>query len=65
MISRHIKRNQLIIWNYHGGPNQQFYFTKRNNHQYYIINVSKGFTIEIPNHVSKQKYVIADPRNDF
>ena len=48
-----LKKNNLIIWDYHGGPNQQFYIklydkSKSNEKLYYIINVSKGWTVEVP-----------------
>lgn len=43
-------KNNIIIWDYHGGPNQHFYFKKIANQPqcYYIINSSTGFTLEVP-----------------
>jgi hypothetical protein len=26
--SEHLERGKIIIWDYHGGPNQNFYFKK-------------------------------------
>lgn len=42
---KYVKGN-VIIYDYHGGPNQSFYFKRiNNNNQYYIISVSTGFAL--------------------
>ena len=38
--SKKLKKNNMIIWDYHGGPNQLFYLKKKNNGKFYIINCS-------------------------
>ena len=43
---KNLKKNNLIIWDYHGGPNQQYYIKEGDSKdRYYIVNVSKGFTV--------------------
>ena len=44
-------KGNMIIWEYHGGPNQQFYFKRVQNerNKFEIINVATGFSIEVPN----------------
>ena len=67
---RKLKKNNLIIWDYHGGPNQQFYIKSydkgsSNEKLYYIINVSKGWTVEVPDSNKKEgTKILANPRND-
>lgn len=42
-------KGNMIIWDYHGGPNQHFYFQKTPNPgYYYIINASTGFVLDVP-----------------
>lgn len=54
----------MIIWDYHGGPNQLFYF-KKTGSKYYIINVAKAFTVEPPESTTEDGIqLIANPRND-
>jgi hypothetical protein len=45
-----LTKGNLIIWDYHGGPNQHFYFRRvfPNLNYFYIINASTGFVIEVP-----------------
>lgn len=65
--SKKLKKNNLIIWDYHGGPNQQFYIKESDKaiKKYYIINVSKGFTVEVPDSSSKNgEKMLVNPRND-
>jgi hypothetical protein len=63
--SKKLKKNNLIIWSYHGGPNQMFYIKEKQNKKYNIINVSKGFTMEIPNSSGKDGVQVhVNPRND-
>lgn len=44
-------KNNVIIWDYHGGPNQQFYLKKisKKDDRYYILSESTGFALEVPN----------------
>ena len=51
--SKKLKKNNLIIWTYHGGPNQLFFFKKTKDGRFYIINSSKGFTVEVPESCQK------------
>ena len=60
-----LKKNTLIIWDYHGGPNQQFYIKEEKNKKCYIVNVSKGFTMEVPESNGKDGVqILVNPRND-
>ena len=52
--SKKLKKNNLIIWDYHGGPNQLFFFKKTKDGRFYIINCSKGFTVEVPESCQKE-----------
>lgn len=41
-----LTKGNIIIWDYHGGPNQHFYLKKaRGINEYYIINASTGFVL--------------------
>lgn len=44
-----LKKGNIIIWDYHGGPNQHFYFKRIEKNRYFILNSSTGFVLEIPN----------------
>lgn len=57
-------KGNVIIWDYHGGPNQAFYFKKVNdNNQYYIISVSTGFSMQVPGgSMDNNVQVIMSPR---
>lgn len=62
---KNFKKNNLIIWDYHGGPNQHFYINKENDGKCFIINIARGFAVKTPNIVSadkKEVNVIAGPR---
>lgn len=42
-------KGNIILWDYHGGPNQHFFLKKAKNPDlYYIINASTGFVLEVP-----------------
>lgn len=59
---RNYKKNSMMIWDYHGGPNQLFYI-KRDYNGYYIINVARGFAVQPPAvTVDKNETMIARPR---
>lgn len=63
--AKKLKKNNLIIWDYHGGPNQLFFIKKRRDGKYYIINSAKGFTMEVPDGSNKDGVnIYANPRND-
>lgn len=49
----------MIIWDYHGGPNQLFYINSQGNGHVKIINVARAFTIKSCN---DQKSVFAEPK---
>lgn len=42
------KKNNMIIWDYHGGPNQMFYVKEERDGKCYLINIAKGFAVKIP-----------------
>ena len=44
-----LKKGQLIIWEYHGGPNQQFYILPCQGKKVRLINAANGYSVEIPN----------------
>jgi hypothetical protein len=45
---RGLKKNNLIIWEYHGGPNQMFYVKADVDGQCVIVNNAKGFAVKVP-----------------
>ncbi len=61
-----LTKGNLIIWDYHGGPNQHFYFKRafQGLDFFYIINASTGFVVEVPNgetHDSPLQMMPIDP----
>lgn len=42
-----LKKNNLIIWDYHAGPNQLWHFLEQSSGQFLIINISRGFVVKI------------------
>lgn len=42
-------RRQTILWEKHGGPNQQWIFYPAQNGAYFIVNCQDQGTLEIPN----------------
>lgn len=42
-------KGNIIIWEYHGGPNQQFYFKRVGDNKFQIISAATGFGLEVPN----------------
>ena len=58
-----LKKNNMVVNNYHGGPNQLFYIKEAGPSTYYLVNVAKGFVVRLPNHSSKSDApVYADVR---
>ena len=53
-----------MLWEFHGGPNQLFYFKKISGNKYYIINVATGFTIEVPENSMDDVQIHTSPRED-
>lgn len=49
----------MIIWDFHGGPNQLFYIKSQGNGKVIIVNVARAFAIKSNNN---QKDVFAEPR---
>ena len=45
----------LILWEFHGGPNQLWKFVPDNLGNYSIVNVASGGTLEIPDHSNAQQ----------
>jgi hypothetical protein len=60
------KKNNLIIWDYHGGPNQHFFINKGNDGKCFIINIARGFAVKVPNTVptgdKKEVNIVAGPK---
>ena len=57
-------KGDVIIWDYHGGPNQQFYFKRHDDKKFEIINVATGFSLEVPdNQVKNEAQIVSNPRN--
>ena len=58
-VDKGLEKNTLIIWDYHGGPNQRFYLSKtkeipipgttKTRKFFNIINSSTGYTLNVPN----------------
>lgn len=46
---QHLSQGNIIVWDYHGGPNQQFYIKKQKEGLYKILNVATNFTLAVPN----------------
>ena len=40
-----LRKGTMIIWEYHGGPNQQFYILAGKNGKVRIINAASGYSI--------------------
>ena len=47
-LKQNLRKGTLIIWEYHGGPNQQFYINQSGDKTFKIINSASGFSIEVP-----------------
>jgi hypothetical protein len=61
-----MNKNGLILWQFHGGPNQLWKFVPDNLGNYSIVNVGNGGTLEIPDHSNAQqgtKLHINQPNN--
>lgn len=43
------KKNNMIIYDYHGGPNQLFYIKEVSPEVYYLINLARGYAVRTPN----------------
>lgn len=70
-LMKGLVRGNLIIWDYHGGPNQQFYIhkcpknpnqpnyysqnTKIEDEEFILINASTGFVVSALNLTLKSK----------
>lgn len=60
-----LKKGQIIIWEYHGGPNQQFYIMPCGNKKVRIINAASGYSLQIPNNSTKDgSYTHVNPNNN-
>jgi len=61
-------RGQIIVWDYHGGPNQHFYIkllSKVNDVMTCaIINASTGFVLEAPHPSEHTQQVRMVPRGE-
>lgn len=54
-------KGNLIIWDYHGGPNQHFYFKKVGEDLYILINSATGHVIEVADcsRLNNEKLVVS------
>ena len=60
-------KGNMIIWEYHGGPNQQFYFKRVENQKdkFFIINVATGFSLEVADASMKNEaQIMSNPRSN-
>lgn len=58
------KKNDLIIYDYHGGPNQLFYIKEAYPEVYYLMNLARGYVIRLPNPDAKSDApTYANPRS--
>ena len=44
-----LRKGDAIIWEYHGGPNQNFYLKPLSNNKIKIINAATGFPLKVQN----------------
>lgn len=56
-----LKKNNLIIWDYHGGPNQLWHFVEKGQGQFIIVNISRGFVVKLSDSVDKDAPLVANP----
>ena len=42
-----LRKGDVIIWEYHGGPNQTFYLKPLGNNKMKIISAATGFPVKI------------------
>ena len=42
------EKGAMIVWDYHGGPNQLFFLKRVENNKFHIINVATGFGLDVP-----------------
>lgn len=55
----------MIIWDYHGGPNQHWYIRKAEGNKYFLINVATAFTLEVPDGSHEDEIQVhTNPRNN-
>ena len=49
-LEKGLAKGNLIIWDYHGGPNQQFYIHRfSNSNEFLLINAATGFVVSAIN----------------
>jgi hypothetical protein len=58
---RKLKKNNLIVWTYHGGPNQNYYIKEEGKDTYLIISNAKGFTVKIPENATENSSMEVGP----
>jgi hypothetical protein len=60
-----LRKGTMIIWLYHGGPNQQFYIQSCGGKKVRIINAASGYSLEVPNNSSQDGVQLAtNPNNN-
>lgn len=60
-----LRKGTMIIWTYHGGPNQQFYLLPVGNKKVRIINAASGYSLEVPNNSSQDgAHLSVNPNNE-
>ena len=60
-----MKKGNITIWDYHGGPNQHFYIKKAYGDKYHIFSVATGFTLEVPDSSKDNEIQVhTNPRNN-
>ena len=43
-----LEKGNLILWEYHGGPNQQYYIVPATGNKVRIYNAASGYPIKVP-----------------
>jgi len=60
-----LRKGTMIIWTYHGGPNQQFYILPCGGKKVRIINAASGYSLEVPNNSSQDgAHLSVNPNNN-
>ena len=52
--SKGLRKGDMIIWQYHGGPNQGFYIKHLEGEKVKIINAATGYPIKIVDSSTKE-----------
>ena len=55
------EKGAMILWDYHGGPNQQFFLKRVCDNKFYIINIGTGFVLDVPENTTRDVQLCMNP----